>query len=98
MRSLPVKVIKHGEHRLFEKDQETTRVVSEMLMVLERDGMDAVRRYSKTFDDWNPGRFELDEHQIVDIIATLPDQVIRDTDYCQENVRRFAQAQLQTMQ
>jgi sulfopropanediol 3-dehydrogenase len=94
---LPVKVIKHGEHRLFEKDQETTRIVSEMLIVLERDGMDAVRRYSKTFDDWNPGRFDLDAHQLEGVIATLPDQVIRDTDYCQENVRRFALAQLKTM-
>jgi hypothetical protein len=36
--------IKSGGYRLFEKDLEAARVVSEMLNELERDGMDAVRR------------------------------------------------------
>ena len=31
------------------------------------------------------------------IISQLPQQLIRDTDYCQDNVRRFAEAQLATM-
>ena len=54
-----MKIIKHGGHRLFENDPETARVVSEMLLELERDGMDAVRRYSREFDDWDPESFEL---------------------------------------
>ncbi len=93
-----MQIIKNGGHRLFESDPETARVVSEMLIELERDGMDAVRRYSARFDEWNPERFELDAKQIDAIIAALPDQVIRDTDYCQDNVRRFAQAQAATLQ
>lgn len=93
-----MKIIKNGGHRLFEEDQETARVVSEMLRELERDGMDAVRRYSTKFDDWNPESFELSDAQIDEAIARLPRQVIEDTDYCQANVRAFAQAQLGTMQ
>jgi sulfopropanediol 3-dehydrogenase len=92
-----MRTIKQGGHRLFENDHETARVVSEMLIALERDGMDAVRRYSKQFDDWSPDSFELSEGQIGEIIATLPEQVIRDTDYCQGNVRKFAQAQRETL-
>lgn len=92
-----MKVIKSGGHRLFENDRETSRIVSEMLIELERDGMDAVRRYSRRFDDWAPESFELDENQIGSIIATLPEEIVRDTDYCQDNVRRFAHAQLETM-
>src|SRR5688572_16871947 len=92
-----MKIIKNGGHRLFEKDPETARIVSEMLIDLERNGMDAVRNYSKKFDDWNPESFELSAKQIEKVVASLPEQVIRDTDYCQGNVRRFAQAQLKTM-
>ena len=93
-----MKIIKQGGHRLFEHDAGTARIVSEMLLELERDGLDAVRRYSQRFDDWNPPSFELSETQIRKAIASLPEQVVRDTDYCQGNVRRFAQAQLQTLQ
>ncbi len=93
-----MKIVKNGGHRLFEEDRETARIVSDMLRELERDGMDAVRRYSSKFDDWNPESFELSEKQISDAISTLPKQVIDDTDYCQDNVRAFARAQLATMQ
>jgi sulfopropanediol 3-dehydrogenase len=93
-----MKTIKKGNHRLFENDPETARVVSEMLIDLEKAGMDGVRKYSQKFDQWNPDSFELTESQIRQAIASLPKQVVEDTDYCQQNVRRFAQAQLQTMQ
>src|SRR5215475_2081623 len=92
-----MKVIKAGVRRLFEKDPETARIVSEMLLELERDGMDAVRKYSEKFDDWSPASFELSEAQINEIVASLPPQLVQDTDFCQGNVRRFAQAQLKTL-
>ncbi|MCC7084923.1 MAG: histidinol dehydrogenase [Pirellulales bacterium] len=92
-----MKVIKSGGHRLFENDPETSRVVSEMLLDLERNGLEAVRKYSQQFDDWNPDSFELTEVQIEDAINSLPQQVIEDTEYCQTNVRSFAQAQLSTL-
>lgn len=93
-----MKVIKKGYHRLFEGDQETARIVSEMLNDLEKNGMDAVRKYSKKFDDWDPPSFELSEKKIEEAISELPEQVIKDTDFCQENIRKFAKVQLATMQ
>lgn len=92
-----MKVIKSGGHRLFEHDPETARVVSEMLMDLEKHGLDAVRRYSRKFDDWAPEDFELTAQQVEQVIGRVPAQVIADTDYCQGNVRRFAEAQLKTL-
>ena len=92
-----MKVIKHGEQRLFETDAETATVVTRMLLELERDGMDAVRRYSLQFDEWAPASFRLSEQQIAEAIAQVSEQAIRDTDYCQGNVRKFAQAQLATL-
>jgi sulfopropanediol 3-dehydrogenase len=92
-----MKIIKHGEQRLFESDAETTDVVSHMLKDLERNGMDAVRTYSAKFDDWNPPSFRLSKQQIAEAISLVPAQVVSDTRYCQDNVRRFAQAQLATL-
>src|SRR4051794_38199004 len=92
-----MKILKPGQHRLFENDAETAQVVSGMLLDIEKNGMDTVRRYSRKFDDWDPGRFELDADQIEEAIGHVSPQAIRDTDYCQGNVRKFAQAQLQTM-
>jgi sulfopropanediol 3-dehydrogenase len=92
-----MKIIKPGNHRLFENDPETARIVSEMLLDLERNGMDAVRKYSRKFDDWSPESFELSTTQIDSILEKLPEQLVRDTDFCQGNVRHFAQAQLKTL-
>jgi sulfopropanediol 3-dehydrogenase len=90
--------IKDGGHRLFERDPETGRIVSDMLLDLEKNGLDAVRRYSRQFDEWDPPSFELNEAQTREAIAKVAPQVIADTDFCQGNVRRFAEAQLKTMQ
>lgn len=92
-----MKMFKEGGHRLFEKDLETARIVSDMLLDLEKNGMDAVRRYSRKFDEWDPADFELDERQIQTAIGKLDPQIVKDTDFCQENVRSFAQAQFKTL-
>lgn len=92
-----MKSIKKAVHRSFGEDEETSHVVSGMLKDLEKNGMDAVRRYSQKFDDWNPSSFELSHKEIEAAIVKLPEQVIKDTDFCQQNVRNFAKAQLETV-
>lgn len=93
-----MKLFKEGGRLLFEQDPETSHVVSEMLLDLETNGLDAVRKYSKKFDDWDPPDLELNERQIAEAISLLDPQIVKDTDFCQDNVRRFAQAQLKTLQ
>src|ERR1044072_6769794 len=88
-----MKVIKEGGHRLFENDPETARYVSDMLAQLRRDGMDAVRSMSGKFDDWSPKSFELSAAQIDEAVAQCSPHLRQDTDFCQGNVRRFAQEQ-----
>lgn len=92
-----MKVIKEGGHRLFEEDAETSQYVQDVLRDLRKNGMDAVRKYSQKFDDWNPSSFELSEQQINEAISKCDEQLIQDTDFCQKNVRAFAEAQLATM-
>src|SRR3954447_4572950 len=92
-----MKIRKSGIQRLFENDADTAAVVSGMLIELERSGMDAVRRYSRQFDDWDPPSFVLSKQQIEEAVAKVPEQAICDTDFCQANVRSFAEAQLRTL-
>jgi sulfopropanediol 3-dehydrogenase len=92
-----MKIVKEGGHRLPEEDPETSRIVAEMLRDLRRSGMDAVRKFSRKLDGWDPPSFEMNERQIGEAIARCDEQLIRDTDFCQGNVRAFAEAQLATM-
>jgi len=92
-----MKIIKEGGHRLFETDPETAGYVAGLLAELRRRGMDAVRDLSAKFDHWSPPSFELSAGQIAEAVAQCPEQLRRDTDFCQGNVRRFAEAQLATL-
>jgi histidinol dehydrogenase len=78
--AIPMKIIKEGDQRLFDSDAETAAVVTRMLLDLERDCMDAVRRYSFQFDDWAPASFRLSDPQIAEAIAQVSEQAIRDTE------------------
>ena len=92
-----MKYAKQGGHRLLERDPETARVVTDMLLDLEKNGMDAVRAYSQRFDGWNPASFELSAAQIRAAIDSLDPRARADTAWCQSNVRAFAAAQMRTM-
>lgn len=92
-----MQVFKEGGHRLFQGDPECSEIVSKMLADLEKRGLDAVREYSKRFDDWAPADFELSPAQVDAAINAVDPQVIADTDFCQDNVRAFAQAQMATL-
>lgn len=93
-----MKIIKEGGHRLFETDPQTAKYVAEMLEQLRQRGLEAVRDFSRKFDDWAPASFELSEQQINEAVEQCSEQLRRDTAYCQGNVRRFAEAQMKTMQ
>jgi sulfopropanediol 3-dehydrogenase len=92
-----MQVFKEGGHRLFQSDPECAAIVAKMLADLEKRGMDAAREYSQKFDEWNPPDFELSPAQVEAAIARVDPQVIADTDFCQANVRAFAQAQMRTL-
>ena len=76
-------MFKEGGHRLFERDQQTALLVGQMLADLEAHGLEAVRRYSRKFDDWDPPSFELTPAQIEEAVGRL--------------VRAFVRAQAATL-
>ena len=72
---------------------EVQTAVRTVIADIRNRGEAAVRDYSEKFDRWTPDSFRLSTEQISDIIATLPQQVIDDIAFVQQQVRHFAQVQ-----
>ena len=76
-----------------EVSQSVSRTVTDLLTDIRARGEAAVRQYSEKFDGWDPPSFRLTAGQIDDLTASLPKQVIADISFVQDQVRRFAQVQ-----
>jgi len=72
---------------------EVRETVSSIIADVRARGDVAVRECSGRFDRWSPPRFRLEEAEIERIVAGVPAQVLDDIRTAQANVRRFAQAQ-----
>lgn len=68
-------------------------VVAAVIAEVRARGDTAVREYSERFDDWSPSSFRLSDEQIAAAIAAVPEQTIDDIRTVQDNVRRFAELQ-----
>lgn len=71
--------------------------VSQVLADVRERGDEAVREYSDRFDGWSPTSFRLDEGQLEDIVRGLPTTVLDDITFVQEQVRRFAVRQRESI-
>lgn len=67
--------------------------VRSVIADIRANGDEAVRRYAEKFDRWTPESFRLSDEEIEQIMAGLDPQVIEDIVFVQSQVRRFAQAQ-----
>src|SRR6185312_3202235 len=71
--------------------------VSEMLRTIEQRGIDAVRRYSRELDDWDPPSFEVTPGQVAAAGASLPDALKESIAFAQAQIRNFAELQRATL-
>src|SRR5947209_6226646 len=71
--------------------------VSEILLAIDREGIDAVRRYSRDLDDWDPPSFEVDQAQIADAAAAVPRALAESIAFAQDQIRNFAELQRATI-
>ncbi|KIL83888.1 histidinol dehydrogenase [Fusarium avenaceum] len=72
-------------------------IVKGVIDSIRREGDDAVRRYSEQFDKWSPSSFQLSKEDVDHVMAQVPEQVIQDIKTVQSNVRKFAEAQLNSI-
>jgi sulfopropanediol 3-dehydrogenase len=72
-------------------------VVEGVIADVRARGDEAVREYSGKFDQWTPASFRLTQDQIDDAISRLPRQTLDDILEVQQNVRRFAELQRESL-
>ncbi|KAH8682850.1 histidinol dehydrogenase [Tricladium varicosporioides] len=72
---------------------DVSQIVKGVIDDIRNNGDTAVRKYSEKFDKWSPESFKLSKADIETAIAAVPSQTIEDIKEVQKNVRRFAQAQ-----
>jgi len=93
-----MEIIKQGGHLSLEPDETTARIVRDVLADIRDNGTEAIRKYSRQFDSWDPPSFELSQEQIDEANNQVPESVRQDINFCQEQVREFALRQRETMQ
>ena len=80
-----------------DEDAKTRAVVETTLTDIEARGDAAVRELSEKFDNYSPPAFRLSQKEIDALIAQVTPREMEDLKFAQENVRRFAQAQRDSM-
>jgi sulfopropanediol 3-dehydrogenase len=89
--------VKHAPLYSKEVTEEVKSRVSEMLLTIERDGSDAIRRYSRELDGWDPPSFVVSESEIATATEQVDDELRGHISFAQQQVRAFAQAQRDTL-
>jgi sulfopropanediol 3-dehydrogenase len=84
-----------------EKPEEDIRAVQdavrEILTKVKKEGESAVRYYAKTFDKWEPKSFKVSQDEMRSVKKQLPASEVADIDFCQAQIRNFAQEQMKRL-
>jgi sulfopropanediol 3-dehydrogenase len=95
-----IRYLKQGKdaQTLADDDTKVRVTVEGILKNIETRGDDAVREYSKKFDNWDPADFRLSQSAIEAAVKQLSPRELEDIKFAQTQVRNFAQRQRDSMQ
>lgn len=93
-----VEFIKHPQGQDVQADRSLTETVQNIIDEVRKRGDAALRDYSAKFDQTTPEKFEVSQQEIARALAELDPQTRKDSEFAIAQVKRFAQAQLATMQ
>lgn len=88
-----VTYLKKAKERPEQDMQAVSDTVREILERVRREGEEAVRYYSKKFDNWDPPSFRVSEEEVDKARKSLSTLEKEDIDFCQEQIRNFAEKQ-----
>ncbi|MCJ8324609.1 MAG: histidinol dehydrogenase [Rhizobiales bacterium] len=80
-----------------EDDAKVRNIVENTLKQISERGDVAVREFSQKFDNYSPKSFKLSQTEIDDLIAKVAPRDLEDLKFAQSQVRKFAQAQRDSM-
>ncbi|MBA2960953.1 MULTISPECIES: histidinol dehydrogenase [Ramlibacter] len=78
-------------------DTKVRATVEGIIRDIEQRGDEAVREYSRKFDNWDPQDFRLSQSQIEAAIRSLSPRELEDIRFAQAQIRNFAQIQRDSM-
>jgi sulfopropanediol 3-dehydrogenase len=78
--------------------REVHDTVSEILAAVRKEGETAVRRYSRQFDHWDPPSFRVPPEAAQAARESLPDDLLAAMDFAHNQIKTFAELQLESMQ
>jgi sulfopropanediol 3-dehydrogenase len=85
--------LKSAEAPVVADTRSVQKTVSEILSAVEREGVDAVRRYSERFDGWNPPTLRLAPADIASAEERVTPELAAHIDFAREQVGGFARVQ-----
>ena len=94
-----IRYLKRGKDAaaLAEADAQVRATVEGILKDIEARGDEAVRAYSRQFDQWDPAEFTLSAAAIEAAVKQLSAREIEDIRFAQTQIRNFAQIQRDSM-
>src|SRR5262249_35117980 len=93
-----VEYLKRADPPVVEASAEVKRTVSEMLATIERDGMDAIRRYSRELDAWDPASFRVGSAEIEAAAGAVDEELRQHIAAAHAGVRLSAGEQRATLE
>ena len=94
-----IKYLKESKPEL-EKNEDDRKVrnsVEDILSTIKKDGDRAIRIYSEKFDNYSPSVFKLSDKEIKECLTKVPDKDLNDIKFAQEQIKKFAKIQLNSM-
>ena len=79
-------------------DAKVRGVVEDTLKAIEERGDKAVREFSQKFDNYTPESYKLNLDEIDSLVKKVAPQDLEDIKFAQSQIRKFAQAQRNSMQ
>ena len=93
-----VEYLKRAKEKPAEDLSAVRDTVARILEAVKTRGEDAVREYSEKFDKWSPKSFRVSPDDIQKARESLPNGMVEDIDFCQAQIRNFAEEQMKRVQ
>ena len=95
-----IRYLKEGKSALerSEDDAKVRQIVESTLADIEARGDVAVRELAEKFDNYSPASYRLSDNEIKSLISEVSKRDLEDIKFAQIQVRKFAEAQLASMQ
>lgn len=89
-----MKIVNKISEDFYVEVQDVTACVKEIIEDVKANGDEAVRRYTKKFDNFDAENFEVTEEEAAKAIESLNSEVLEAINFSIKNVEEFAKAQL----